>query len=153
MLDNFFLCKVKYDKLIEEGKVKKVPEDYVVRAFSFTDAEGRVIEYVKQYIRGEFEVANIRKMNLWELFDFGDGDRWYRCKVNLIDFDEERQVEKRKSVSVLAHAGSVREAFDVVVKGMSGTLISNYEIVSVVETSILDVLRDMSPTATKVVTE
>lgn len=144
MLDNFFLCKVKYEKLIEEGKVQKVSEEYVVRALSFTDAEGRIIEEMKLFIRGEFEVANIRKMRLWELFDFGDGDRWYRCKVNLITLDEEKGVEKRTSITILVHAGSVREAYDVVVKGMSGTLMDQYEIHSVVETGILDVYKDMT---------
>lgn len=153
MLDKFFLCKVKYDKMVEDGQVKSEREEYLVRAFTFTDAEARIVEEVKQYIRGEFEVTNIRKMNLWELFDFGDGDRWYRCKLNLITFDEEKQAEKRTSVAILAHAGSVREACDVVVKGMSGTLMDQYEISSVTETSIMDVLRDMAPVATKVEAE
>ena len=153
MLYKFFLCKVAYDKLFEDGKVKREREEYVVRAISFTEAEGRVVEKVKEYIRGEFEVTNIRKMNLWDLYDFGEGDRWYRCKVNMLDFDEEKQVEKRRAVTILAHAGSAREASDVVVKGLSGTLISNYEIHSVVETAILDVLKDVAPVATKVVAE
>ncbi|MBO7234359.1 MAG: DUF4494 domain-containing protein [Paludibacteraceae bacterium] len=149
MVVNFFLCKVTYDKMQEDGTQKPEKEVYLVHAFSFTEAEGRIIEEVKQYIRGEFEVTNIRKMNVWDLYDFGDGDRWYRCKVYLKDFDEEKQVETRKAVAILAHAGSVREAYDVVVKGMSGTLISNYEIHSVVETDIMDVLKDVAPVATK----
>ena len=152
MLDNFFLCKIKYEKIVEEGKVQKVSEDYVVHALSFTDAEHRIINEMKPYISGEFEVANIRKIRLWELFDFGDGDRWYRCKINLITFDEESATEKRSSITILAHAGSVREACDVLVKGMLGTLMDNYEITSVVETPIMDVYRDMAPVVEKTVT-
>ena len=89
MTNNWFECKIKYEKTLEEGKIQKVNESYLVFAFSFTDAEARIIEEMKPFISGEFEVANIKKVRLWELFDDGEGDRWYRCKVYLITLDEE----------------------------------------------------------------
>ena len=48
--------KVRFDKMMENGKVKKVTEPYLVDALSFTEAEARIIEEVTPYISGEFTV-------------------------------------------------------------------------------------------------
>ena len=40
----WFETKVKYDKMMEDGTQKKVPEMYVVDAFSFTEAEETITE-------------------------------------------------------------------------------------------------------------
>ena len=56
---NWFICKIRYEKLTEDGLQKKVTEQYVVNALSFTEAEARIIEEISQYISGEFEVVEI----------------------------------------------------------------------------------------------
>lgn len=40
----WFECKVGFDKMMENGSVKKVTESYLVDALSFTEAEARIIE-------------------------------------------------------------------------------------------------------------
>ena len=47
---NWFECKVRYDKLQENGAVKKVTEAYLVDALSFTEAEARIIEEETPFI-------------------------------------------------------------------------------------------------------
>lgn len=44
MMHNWFECKVSYEKIMEDGKQKKVTEPYLVDALSFTEAEARIIE-------------------------------------------------------------------------------------------------------------
>ena len=39
----WFTCKIKYDKVSEEGLMKKESETYMVDALSFTEAEERFI--------------------------------------------------------------------------------------------------------------
>ena len=51
---NWFECRVKYDKMLENGMQKKVTEPYLVDALSFTEAEARIIEEVSPFISGEF---------------------------------------------------------------------------------------------------
>ena len=41
---NWFVCRVSYDKTMEDGLQKKVKELYVVDAMSFTEAETRIID-------------------------------------------------------------------------------------------------------------
>lgn len=39
MMHTWFLCKIRYEKVIEDGGNKKVTEPYLVDALSFTEAE------------------------------------------------------------------------------------------------------------------
>ena len=56
---NWFICKIRYDKIMEDGLKKKVTETYVVDAVSFTEAEARIIGEMSDYISGELEVVEI----------------------------------------------------------------------------------------------
>jgi hypothetical protein len=137
-MHTWFECKIKYEKTVEEGKIASTSETYLVDALSFTEAEARIIKEMTPFISGEFEVANIRRMRIGEMFPGENADKWYRCKVNYITLDEEKGVEKRTAVTMLAQANDLKEACDVLTEGMKGTL-SDYEIVSVTETAIMDV--------------
>ena len=44
MMHNFYLCKISYEKTMENGQNKKVTEPYLVDALSHTEAEARIIE-------------------------------------------------------------------------------------------------------------
>ena len=85
---NWFECRVKYDKMLENGMQKKVTEPYLVDALSFTEAEARIIEEVSPFISGEFSVSAVKRANFSELFFDETGDRWYKCKLNFITLDE-----------------------------------------------------------------
>ena len=43
-VSKFYEVKVQYQKMQDDGKEKKVSEQYVVEALSFTEAESRIIE-------------------------------------------------------------------------------------------------------------
>ena len=45
-MHTWFECKIRYEKLMENGMNKKVTEPYLVDALSFTEAEARSIEAV-----------------------------------------------------------------------------------------------------------
>ena len=42
----WFETKVRYDKTMENGSIKKVTEAYMVDALSFTEAEARISEEI-----------------------------------------------------------------------------------------------------------
>ena len=46
MMHNWFECKIRYEKVAENGMNKKVTEPYLVDALSFTEAESRIIEEI-----------------------------------------------------------------------------------------------------------
>lgn len=136
-MHNWFLSKVTYDKVLENGLQKKVTEQYLVDALSFTEAEARTIEEMKPFITGEFTVSAVGRARLSESF-LGEGDRYYKAKLNYITLDEKSGQEKKTAAYVLVQADNFEQSLKKLNEGMKGT-ISDYEIVSITETAILDV--------------
>ena len=46
----WFECKIRYEKVMEDGLPKKINDVYVVDALSFSEAEERIIEEMSSYI-------------------------------------------------------------------------------------------------------
>ena len=138
MMRNWFECKVKYDKMMENGMQKKVSEPYLVDALSFTEAEARIIKEITPYISGEFEVANIKKANYSEIFFDETADKWFKCKLNFITLDEKSGMEKRTASYMLVQASDFSQALARLLDGMKGTL-ADYEVASIAETALIEV--------------
>lgn len=147
---NWFECKVSYEKMMENGMQKKITEPYLVDAFSFTEAEARIIEEIKPYISGEFTITGIRRMRIAELFFNENGDRYYRIKVFFITLDEKSGAEKKTAVQMLAQASDLKEAIAVLEEGMKGSM-ADYTIASVTETLIMDVFPFSANTKAKTI--
>lgn len=137
-MNNWFECKVSYEKTMENGMQKKVTEPYIVDALSFTEAEARIIEELKPFISGEFTIADIKRARLAELFFFDEGDRFFKAKVQFITIDEKSGTEKKTSVQMLVQSSDIEQALKVIKKGMEGTM-ADYVIASLSETTIMDV--------------
>ena len=137
---NWFICKISYKKMMEDGLRKKVTETYVVDATSFTEAEARIIEEMSAYISGEFEVAEIDRAVFKEIFFMEQvaDTRWYKSKLQLITIDEKTEKEKRTNVYYLVEGSSLESARRNIDEVMGGTMI-DYSIVAVSETPIMDV--------------
>lgn len=138
MIHNWFLCKVSYEKILENGMQKKVTEPYLVDALSFTEAEARIIEEMSPFITGEFTVSAVGRSKLSEVFFNEDGDRYYKAKIYFITLDEKSSIEKKTAAQILVQASNLKEAITVLEKGMKGTL-ADYTIASIAETQIMDV--------------
>ena len=81
----WFECKVKYEKLTENGQQKAVTEPYLVDALSFTEAEARIIEEMTPFVTGgELKVTAVKRTNIAEIFWDEEGDMWYKVKVNFV---------------------------------------------------------------------
>lgn len=139
-MHNWMECKIRYEKVMENGMNKKVTEPYLVDALSFTEAEARIIEEMTPYITGEFTVSDIKRTNYSELFpsDNPEDDRWYKCKLVYITLDDKSGAEKRTSTHILVEAADVDSAKRNLDEGMKGTM-ADYLVASVIETPLMDV--------------
>ena len=137
---NWFECKVRYEKVMEDGLQKKVTEQYVVDALSFSEAEQRIIEEMSAYISGEFEVTDVKKAQYKEVFfsDAANDDRYYKAKLAFITIDEKTDKEKRSAVVYLVQAATLDGAVKNINEVMDGTMI-DYEKSNIAETKIMDV--------------
>jgi len=136
----WFECKVKFDKTQEDGSIKKVSEPYLVDAISFTEAEKRIIEEMKPFISGEFEVADIKRVRLAEIFETKEesADRWFKAKLVFVTFDENSGKEKKTSSFVLIQAADLRAALKRLDEGMKDAML-DYTIAELKETPLMDV--------------
>lgn len=136
----WFECKIRYEKVMEDGTPKKVNEVYVIDALSFSEAEERIMEEMSSYISGEIELVDVKIAPYKEIF-FADNnlaDRWFKAKVVYITIDERTQREKRMPVMVLVNAGNINSAILNIDEVMGGTMI-DYAITAIQETKIFDV--------------
>lgn len=142
MMANWFECKIKYEKMMENGKQKKVTDSYLVDALSFTEAEARIIKEMKPFISVPFSVSNVGRKNYSEIFftDDDDASYWYKCKVSFITIDEKTAVEKMNAVYILVQASDLLDAVSRLNDGMKGTL-ADYRLNAVSETNIMDVYK------------
>ena len=142
----WFICIVKYEKMQEDGTQKKVTEQYVVDALTFSEAEARINEQMAMFISGEFEVANINPAPFNEVFFAEDGtsDVWYKAKLQFITIDEKTEKKKRSNVFYLVQADSLEAARKNIDEVMGGTMI-DYVISSLNETPVLDVFEHTMP--------
>lgn len=136
----WFECKIRYDKVQEDGLMKKVSEVYVVDALSFSEAESRITEEMSAYISGTFDVDNIKKAKYGEIFfDNSDSaDKWYKATLAFITVDEKTEREKRSNHAYLVQGASYDDAKKNIEAIMGKTMV-DYEIKSLAETNLFDV--------------
>ena len=139
-MNTLFECKVKYNKQLENGLIKKVTEKYLVEAVSFSDAETRFTEYITPYINGEFQICGIKIAKFNEVFDEKEGDIYFDCKVQFTMLDEKSGKEKKTSVKILVKADNIKEAMTNLDEGMKGTM-DDYSSVLIKETDIIDIYK------------
>lgn len=140
MNKNWFICKIRYEKTMENGMNKKVLEPYLVDALSFTEAEGRIIGELTPYISGEMMIYDISRYNVSEVIpsDKEENDTWYKIKIAFITLDEKSGKEKKRYTNVLIQSCSTAMAEADLHEAWKGTL-ADYRIEKVEETAILDV--------------
>ena len=134
----WFETSICYDKVMENGGVKKVTEKYLFDALSFTEAEERTIAELAPFVSGEFTIKTNKKTKIAEIFNMNGGERNYLVKVAYITMNEKTGEEKKTISQILVGADNFEDALDKFKEGMKGT-IADYEIASIAETPILEV--------------
>lgn len=132
--------RARYEKMMENGMVKKVTEPYLADALSCTEAEARVTEELQPFISGEFRISSVVTTKIAEIFWNATGDKFYKVKVNFITIDEKTATEKKTASYILVQASSFKEAYDNFIDGMKGTM-ADYEIEAINETKLVDVYK------------
>lgn len=136
----FFECKVRYEKLMDDGLQRKTVEQYAVEALSWTEAEAKITEEMTSYVSGEFDVIDIKNAKYGEVFlsDNTNDDKFYKARVSFIVINEKTEKEKRTSNTYLVQASSIDKAKKVIDEAMGSTM-CDYEVKKIAETKLLDV--------------
>ena len=137
-MQTWFECKVKYVKIDDDGRERKVSEVYLVDAVSFTDAETRIIQQMETMVRGEFTVDNIKKSNIVEIYPHENGEWWYKARIGIVTIDEKAGKEKKINNYFLVAADDLKQALQRLEDGLSYILVP-YQTTSLAISTIVDV--------------
>lgn len=138
-MNSYFEVGVRYDKTMENGAIRKVTENYLLDALSFTEAEKRATEEMKAYISGEFRVVTEKITNIAEVVttDDASADKFYKVKHSLITIDEKTAKEKKQAQYIIIQASSVDDARDRYKQYIKGWLV-DVVLEAVSETKYMD---------------
>jgi len=137
-MQTWFECRVKYLKIDQGGFERKVNDNYLLDAVSFTDAEKRIFEEMQEITRGEFHVQNIKKSNISEIISKEEGEWWYKAKISLVTIDEEGGKEKKITNYILIMADDLSQALKRLEDGLSYMLVP-YVVTSIQLSTIAEV--------------
>ena len=114
-----------------EGSEVKKTEQLVLDAYTYTEAETRMVEILEAEGIRPFEITQITKTTLVEVIRFAECDKWFKVKVSLTTVDVNKGTEKEANQYLLVSAEDVKDAFEKVKTHMNAVHVG-YVIPSVV---------------------
>ena len=133
----YYEATLSLDRMQANGSSKRVTEKYIVDALTVSEAEARINSELKPLTDGDFQVTSVKKTKISEIFNL-DSEFFYLVKCGFIQLDEKSGTEKRAISEFLVGSSGFDDAVKVFKNNMKDT-VSDYEIVSVAETAILEV--------------
>ncbi len=111
-MKTYFEVGIRYDKTMEDGSVRKVTENYLLDAITFTEAEARVTEEMSAYVSGDMQVVTEKITNIAEVVTTNDAvaDKYYKVKYSILTVDERSGKERKQAQYIIIQAASVDDA-------------------------------------------
>ena len=140
MTSNYFEASIKYIKVNDNGREKKVSEKYLIDAMSYTETEQRLVKEAETFVKGDFYITSIKKSNIKEVIESEDenDDKYYLAKVAIIDADELSGKEKSTTDHYLVKAANLDRALDRLNESLK-TFVVPVENISVADSKIVEV--------------
>ena len=136
---NYLESKVKYNKVTEQGRVKRATETYLVDAMSYTEAEAKTLQELEGV--DDIFIDSIKKSNIEEVLKQPqpiDDAKWYKAKIAVIDANP-LGVEKKTFRYLLIEGSNVDEALETLQKEL-GKYVIPVEIVSIGDSNIFGII-------------
>ena len=138
----WYKFRVKYGKELDTGKKKKVSEEYLVDAESFTETEKRANKVATDLIgTRDFDITAISREPITEILkdEEDDDNHWYKAVVALVTVDEETGTKKFSPQTMYVNSPDIKDAVEMLIGHMSDSSF-DWEIKSIAETKVLGVL-------------
>lgn len=132
---SYFIATCKYEKMQENGAVKRVSEKYLCDALSIVEADAVVTENLKPYISGDFFTSKVENSPIAEVMGDKEADKFYLAKVAFVTVDERTAKEKKTVSQWLIGGTDFNDAYEVVLREINKCM-ADIEIQSLSETAI-----------------
>lgn len=132
---SYFIVTCKYEKMQENGAVKRVSEKYLCDALSIVEADSVVTENLKPYISGDFFTSKVENSPIAEVIGDKEADKFYISKVDFVTIDEKSGTEKKTVSQWLIGSKDFTEAYSIL-KEEIGKCVADIEVQSISESQI-----------------
>lgn len=132
---SYFIATCKYEKMQENGAVKRVSEKYLCDALSIVEADAVVTENLKPYISGDFFTSKVENSPIAEVIGDKEADKFYLAKVAFVTIDERSGKEKKTVSQWLIGGTDFNDAYEMMLREINKCM-ADIEIVSLAETQI-----------------
>ena len=143
MKRNWYKFRVKYGKQLDNGKTKKVSEEYLVDAESFTETEKRAAKAAsKLFETRSFDITAISREPISEIIRNENDDednKWYKAVVAFVTENEETGEKKYSPQNIYVQATDTTDADSRLRDHMRNSM-EEWVVKSIAETKVLDVL-------------
>ena len=143
MKRNWYKFRVKYGKQLDNGKTKKVSEEYLVDAESFTETEKRAAKAAsKLFETRSFDITAISREPISEIIRNENDDednKWYKAVVAFVTENEETGEKKYSPQNIYVQAADTTDADSRLRDHMRNSM-EEWVVKSIAETKVLDVL-------------
>lgn len=143
MKRNWYKFRVKYGKQLDNGKTKKVSEEYLVDAESFTETEKRAAKAAsKLFETRSFDITAISREPISEIIRNENDDednKWYKAVVAFVTENEETGEKKYSPQNIYVQATDTTDADSRLRDHMRNSM-EECVVKSIAETKVLDVL-------------
>ena len=143
MKRNWYKFRVKYGKQLDNGKTKKVSEEYLEDAESFTETEKRAAKAAsKLFETRSFDITAISREPISEIIrneDDDENNKWYKSVVAFVTENEETGEKKYSPQNIYVQATDTTDADSRLRDHMSNSM-EEWLVKSIAETKVLDVL-------------
>lgn len=136
--------RVSYDGVAENGKESNMKETWLVRAATFAEAETRATEKVCAYNGVEdVGVEACVKRNIAAFWVSSlNGDKFYKVRCEGLLVNEKTGKERIVKREYLVLSPNMLDAYETFVKCMSDSDFSEYEVLGINLTPIVEILSD-----------
>ena len=104
--------KVRYERIDDLGKAKKVTEVYIVSAYMSHEAEIAMLSELSSY--RDVEILSIKQVKIEQVVASYDRDKhrdkWYRARCAVLEYDNARDRTRKVTISVIINADDFDEA-------------------------------------------
>lgn len=129
--------KVRYERIDDAGKAKKVTEVYIVSAYMSHEAEIAMLNELSSY--RDVEILSIKQVKIEQVVASYDRDKhrdkWYRARCAVLEYDDARDRTRRTSISVIINADDFDDA-DNRLHAWLDAMTSDIELLSLSQSSI-----------------
>ena len=134
MENNWFKLKVKYLIQIED-KIQKKTAEYVLKAYSFTDAESSLLEQLQDEF--EYNLVSCGKFNISDVIKDDTKDLYFKVKLVYVSANPDTGKETKFIENYLVQSNSTVEATKMVNERMNGSIV-DFEIENVQKTKVVE---------------